>query len=95
MRGQVNEKELQDLVQEQLEEDGWLTHHCRNSRLCIGRRGFPDLVAVRSGQLLVAELKAEDGRWSEDQLRWRLELRAAGIDVAELRPDTWEAKIRS
>lgn len=88
----MTEGELQALVQSDLEAAGWLTHHCRDSRACDGQPGFPDLVAVRDGQLLVAELKSEHGRWSLEQLRWRRQLGEAGLEVREIRPGSWPGK---
>jgi hypothetical protein len=87
----MTELELQAEVLAALARDGWLVHHCCDSRHCQGPKGFPDVIAVGNGRLLVAELKSDDGRWSRDQLEWRAAFRSAGVDVAEIRPGTWWA----
>ena len=89
----VTELELQALVLEHCQDPGLYAHHCRDSRHCDGPRGFPDLIAVGGGRLVVAELKSDDGRWNRDQLEWRARFRAAGVDVLELRPDDWRARL--
>lgn len=47
---------------------GWLHFHTFDSRR--SEPGFPDLVLVRSPELIFAELKAERGRLSADQVKW-------------------------
>jgi hypothetical protein len=89
----MTEQELQALVLEHCGRQGLLAHHCRDSRHCDGPRGFPDLIAVGAGRLIVAELKSDDGRWNRDQLEYRARFRAAGIDVLELRPGNWSTKL--
>lgn len=43
-----------------------------------GDKGFPDTVIARRGRIIVAELKANDGRPEPEQLRWLEELGPIG-----------------
>lgn len=58
---------------------GRLGHHCHDSRLCIGPRGFPDQLVVGDDGLLMAELKMPGRRLDPDQVTWKYRLIAAGI----------------
>jgi hypothetical protein len=49
-------------------------HYCNDSRLCQGRRGFPDLVIAGRTRVLVWELKAELGIVTPDQVLWLMAL---------------------
>lgn len=59
---------------------GWLRHHTWDSRIIPNDRdgdpmadvGFPDLVLVREGHLIFAELKTEGGVMSNEQMRWAI-----------------------
>lgn len=63
---------------------GFMVAHFRAARTQSGTRwmtpvqadgaGFPDLVLAKPGRCIFAELKADDGRMSEDQTRWMLAL---------------------
>jgi hypothetical protein len=62
------ERQFQRAVVEYAQLRGWMVYHTFDSRR--SNAGFPDLVLVRRGHLVVAELKSEKGRVSPDQLRW-------------------------
>jgi hypothetical protein len=47
---------------------GWLCYHTHDSRK--SEPGFPDLVMVRGERLLIVELKAANGRFSDAQREW-------------------------
>lgn len=50
---------------------GWRAHHVRDSRrVLMGDVGAPDWWLARNGQLVVVELKREDGKLSPDQKLW-------------------------
>ena len=52
--------------------------------------GFPDLVLVRDGRQIFAELKVGKNKPTEDQLRWLTELRRCLPDDVYLwRPSDW------
>ena len=52
--------------------------------------GWPDLVLCRGGRLIFAELKAEKGKLSANQIRVLNLLESAGHDVFCWRPSDWE-----
>jgi len=62
---------------------GWEYFHVTNSRRSAP--GWPDLALVRD-RLVMAELKAEGGRLSKDQVRWIALLETAGVEVHVWRP---------
>ena len=51
--------------------------------------GFPDLVLVRGGRLIFAELKVGKNNPTDDQMRWLTELRRAHHYVYLWRPCDW------
>ena len=76
----ISERELQSVVIETAQHYGWMVHHDRpamNARgdwrtAIAGHPGFPDLVLVRTGQVLFVELKTDRGRLSAMQEQWRI-----------------------
>jgi hypothetical protein len=53
-----------------------------------GCAGFPDVLAVKDGRLLAAELKSAKGRLTQDQQDWLRDLAAAGAEVHVWRSGT-------
>jgi hypothetical protein len=49
--------------------------------------GFPDLILLKPGRLIVAELKSPKGRVSPDQKEWHTLLASVGITVHVWKPD--------
>lgn len=47
---------------------GFLVYHTVNSRKSV--KGWPDLALLKPTRLIVAELKAEDGKLSPEQITW-------------------------
>ena len=75
---------------------GWRVMHQRPARTLHGWRtavqgdaGFPDVVLLRDGVLIVAELKADDGRLTPEQAAWLDAFRLAGIGGGVWRPRNW------
>lgn len=74
---------------------GWHVHHCRPARTADGRwrtpvqgnPGFPDLVLARNGVVIIAEVKTDRGRLTEDQRGW---LDALHDTARVWRPAGWE-----
>ena len=62
---------------------GWRYYHANNPRR--DRKGFPDLVMVRRGRVLFAELKrdakAKRNEVSEEQEKWLFELKLVQTNV--------------
>lgn len=88
--GPVTETELLALVTAACSRRGLLWHHCDDSRRCIGRKGFLDLVII-GRRLMVAELKGPDGETSPDQDLWIWHYHQAGIGFAVWDPADWES----
>ena len=65
----------------------WLCYHTYDSRRSVA--GFPDLVMVRSGRLIFAELKSVDGLMQPAQRVWRERLVKTDAEYYEWRPDDW------
>lgn len=62
----------------------WLSKH--------SQRGWPDLALLRPPRLILAELKAEGGRPTPDQVKWLEELaQVPGIEVGLWRPSDFDA----
>lgn len=82
----MSERELFEAVKAHLEMFGWRFTHFRTGQSKNGRwatplsghPGFPDLVAVRSKELLFIELKNERGKPTEQQWQWLTALDGAG-----------------
>jgi hypothetical protein len=51
--------------------------------------GFPDLVLVKPGRCIVAELKSDIGRVSEEQRAWLRSFEAAGVPAYTWKPKDW------
>ena len=84
----LTEKQFQGQVLDLARLFGWRAYHTFDSRRSAA--GFPDLVMVRDGRLIFAELKATAGRISADQFAWMQALQEAeeyanpshpGVDV--------------
>lgn len=79
----VTERELQDYVEECLTRFRWTFHHANDSRRSSA--GLPDIIAVRDGVLVAAELKKQLASPSPVQARWLDEL----TDVKQVDSYLW------
>lgn len=52
-------------------------------------KGFPDLVMVKQGRMIVAELKSDKGVLSKDQKKWVKAMHSAGVEAYVWRPKDW------
>ncbi len=67
---------------------GWRHFHAYSSRRSPA--GWPDLALVRTGRLVLAELKSEKGQVTRDQRAWLETLRTVpGLEVYVWRPSAW------
>lgn len=92
-----NERAFTDATIDLFRMNGWKVHHARGNqyRLVQGHRGLPDIVAVREGRLLFAELKHGNGQTSTDQENWLYELKKVpGAEVFLWRERDWEDILR-
>ncbi len=101
----VSEEVFQGQVIELARMLGWRVAHFRGAR--VQRRdgsvryqtpvqadgaGFPDLVMVRGGRLIVAELKSARGRTRAEQETWLAAFEGVpGCEVYVWRPRDWDA----
>ena len=93
----TEESDMQLAVEQALGYGGWMWHHDEHATLPSGtyatahsgQSGWPDIVAVhpRRRQLLVLELKSEDGRYRPGQAEWLDAWRAVGADVRTIHPE--------
>ncbi len=68
-------------------EKGWRTP-------LSGHKGFLDYIAVKSGRLLIFELKSDTGKVSPEQQCWLDELDRTLIPVFVWRPRDWEKIVK-
>jgi hypothetical protein len=98
MKLPARESEFQRQVIELAQLYRWRVAHFRPARTAKGWRtavsadgaGFPDLVLVRDGVLIFAELKTDKGQVSDAQQAWLDSLSGTpGIHVSVWRPRDW------
>lgn len=100
----TTEAQLQQAVIDLAHTLGYLVHHCRPARDGSGRwstpiqgdAGFPDLVLVGRGRVVFAELKAESGLLSTEQMGWDLAISRATVGNGRVvctwwRPSDWRS----
>lgn len=98
----VTEAQFTAQVIEMAQLHGYRAAHFRPARTEAGWRtavqgdgkGFPDLVLVGRGRVIVAELKSEKGRPSIEQLDWLAAFGAAGVERYIWRPDDFDDILR-
>lgn len=93
------EKDFTATVIQMAQLRGWRVAHFRPSRTAHGWRtavqgdgkGFPDLVMLRSGAFIVAELKMPKGKTTPEQDEWLKAFKSTGCGRVEIwTPDDWE-----
>ncbi|WP_082839255.1 hypothetical protein [Gemmata sp. SH-PL17] len=86
----LSEAKFQSKVTALATAEGWEWFHVYDSRLCPA--GFPDLVVIRTGVLVVAELKVGRNKTTADQEKWLALFESiAGTRVFRWRPEHWFA----
>jgi len=88
----VTERVFQAQVEQYARMMGWLVSHAFLSIKSVA--GFPDLLCLRGGVMVVAELKSLTGKTTEAQEQWLFSFRAVpGARVFLWRPDddSWAA----
>lgn len=90
MAAAMSERELEDAVEALARTCGWLVYHTHDSRR--SEAGFPDIVMLREGRLIFAELKSQKGLLGREQRRWLSALIATErVEVYVWRPEDWYA----
>lgn len=72
-RREEREAGFQRWVEETADLKGWLLYHAHLPQR--DRKGFPDLILLRRGRMIVAELKREGEQPRPEQLVWLAEFR--------------------
>lgn len=78
------ERALQQAVEGIARTYGWKCYHTHDSRR--SQPGFPDIVLVKDGRLIFAELKSAKGRLSQPQKDWIGALERTAAEVFVWRP---------
>jgi len=89
----MTEAEFQQQVVDLAQLRGWRVFHDHDSRR--NAAGLPDLIMVRSGRLIFAELKGAKGRVRPEQAEWLADLadvaaQQSQVLVALWRPDDFD-----
>ena len=96
----MNEAQLQSAVLELAQALRWLRAHFRPAMTVKGWRtpvegdgaGFPDLILVRDGRLVVAELKGPAGKLSTPQELWLVAFSTVpGVECYVWKPEHWRS----
>jgi hypothetical protein len=90
----VSEQDLQATLLEAARLFGWRVYHQRPAQTSrgwrtalTGDRGFPDLIAARSGRVFALELKSAGGRLREGQAEWLHALNGGLVTARLVYPD--------
>ncbi len=97
---QPTEAQFTDMVLQFALLHRWRRLHIRPARTLKGwktpvqgdGKGFPDLLLLRAGQMVVAELKVGKGKTTPEQEAWLAEFRllpGAAVLVKVWRPEDW------
>lgn len=95
----MSEAQLQTCVIDLARCYHWRVAHFRAARTDKGYRtpvsadgaGFPDLLMLRNGRLLVAELKSETGKVAKRQEEWLEAFYWADAETVTWRPADWHS----
>ena len=79
-----SEKDFQRALVKAAKRMGWLVYHSIDP--LRSEPGFPDLVLVRRGRVVLAELKTRKGKLTAAQSSWLTE---AGSHARLWRPEDW------
>lgn len=86
----ITEKDWQRTVVDTAEAFGWRVYHTFDSRRSAS--GFPDLVMVRRGRLIFAELKSARGRISMEQCVWMMALQTVAHNAEVVEAHVWRPR---
>jgi len=84
----INETQFLRLVIDFATKHGWLVYHVAKTR--FRKRGFPDLLMLRHGRLVVVEIKSTEGKLHPEQEVWLREFgKCKAVEVYLWRPSDW------
>lgn len=95
LASRMSEKDWQAQVLDLMHTYGWMTYHTFDSRR--SEPGFPDIIAVRGGRQIAAELKRDNGIVTPEQIAWLEALRDTGVETYVWRPadfDTMHERLK-
>lgn len=78
----LTEAQMQDTIRTAALLNGWTYMHVYNSRRSPA--GFPDVIAVKDGRMLVFELKKQSGRVRPKQREWIAAFEAVPLCLAAI-----------
>lgn len=85
----VSEKAFMGRVIERAKLHGWRVYHTHDSRR--SEKGFPDLVLVKNGRCVFAELKRSRAESpTAEQVAWLADLAACGLPAHLWTPEAWD-----
>jgi len=85
----TSERDFQAAVLDLARLRGWRSFHVRESQ--GSAHGWPDLILLRRGRMIAAELKSMKGRPTPWQLVWLEDLgQVAGVESHLWRPSDWD-----
>jgi hypothetical protein len=85
----MSEKQLRQAIYDLARHLGYLVYWTWTSR--HSPPGFPDLVLVRDGRIVFAELKVGRNRTTAAQDAWLAALRRCGLTAVVWRPEDWHS----
>ena len=87
----LSEKGWLGQVIELAQATGWKVYHPWIS--IHSARGWPDLALVRE-RLILAELKSEAGKLSDEQVEWMVALKTAKVEIYLWRPSNFQEVVK-
>ena len=91
----MNEAAFSRIIVAHAEDKRWKVYGIRNTKagglLSKSGLGFPDLLMLRDGRLMVVELKTDRGKFRAGQQSWLSSFAYAGIESYVWRPKDWFA----
>jgi hypothetical protein len=84
----ITEKQFRQTVIDLAKINGWDYYFTWNSQ--HSPAGMPDLILVRPPEILVCELKSNDGKVTKMQQKWLDYFRDCGVTTHVWKPDQWE-----
>src|SRR3990167_4998042 len=88
-QARLSEKQFGQQIYDLARLLGWLVVRFPTWRPTGTTPGFPDILGVRRGRVLFAELKAEDGKLTPAQRKWLWALAEAGAGAYLFKPASW------
>ena len=85
--GNMSERELQKIVLDLAEVNGWMHYHTYDSRRSA--HGWPDLVLCRPPEIIFVELKSNKGRLTPHQKKWQHALFLCGLEAYVWNESHW------